>query len=263
MTASPSIATTSDEPARTRVLGLPVHAVDLPGAVDVVRRAVKRGRRTRIAVTNANKCWLAAGDADVRALMEAAELVVAETAVVWAARVLGRSGVRPAWGVALMARLLEEAAREGWSVYLLGATEDVNERAARAATERHVGLRLAGRHHGYLDDDTAERVRRELAELRPDLLFVAMGSPLQERFIASLPPRGGPTVAMGVGGSFDVMAGLRREAPAWVRGTGMEWLYRSLQDPGLWRRYAVTNPWFVWCVMAERLTGRVPPGPGA
>ena len=253
--------TTPDAPGRTRVLGLPVHAVDLPGAVEVVRRAVRERRRTRVAVSNANKCWLATADPEVRGLLEEAELVVAETAVVWAARVLGRPGVRPAWGVALMARLLEESAREGWSVYLLGGTESVNAAAARAAADRHPGLRVCGRHHGYLDGRATEHVRGELAERRPDLLFVAMGSPLQERFIARLPHPDGPTVAMGVGGSFDVLAGLRREAPAWVRGTGFEWLYRTVQDPTLWKRYALTNPWFVWSVLAERVTGRVPSGP--
>lgn len=263
MTASSSITTTPQTPARTRVLGLPVHAVDLHEAVEVVRGAVRARRRTRVAVSNANKCWLATADPDVRALLEEAELVVAETAVVWAARLLGRPGVRPAWGVVLMARLLDEAAREGWSVYLLGSTEEVNAAAARAAAERHPGLRLAGRHHGYLDAAATGRVREELADLRPDLLFVAMGSPLQERFIARLPHPDGPTVAMGVGGSLDVMAGLRREAPGWVRGSGFEWLYRSLQDPGLWKRYAVTNPWFVWSVLAERITGRVPRGPAS
>ncbi len=245
------------------MLGLPVHAVDLDGAVAIIRHAVAERRRTRVAVTNANKCWLAGTDPHVRCFLEEAELVVAETAVVWAARVLGRPDVGAAWGVALMVRLLEEADAAGWSVYLLGATEAVNEAAARVTAERHPGLRLAGRHHGYLDDGARQRVQAELAERRPDLLFVAMGSPLQERFIAGLPDGGGPTVAMGVGGSFDVLAGLRREAPGWIRGTGFEWLYRALQDPSLLKRYAVVNPWFVGRVLAERVTGRVPPGPSA
>src|SRR5687767_984583 len=117
--------TAQDMPRRTRVLGLPVHAIDAPGVLDLAERAVADGRRLRIAVTNANKCFLAMRDPELRAFLEQAELVVPETAVVWGARVLGRPGVRPVWGVALASQLLERANRCGWSVHLLGGRPEV------------------------------------------------------------------------------------------------------------------------------------------
>jgi N-acetylglucosaminyldiphosphoundecaprenol N-acetyl-beta-D-mannosaminyltransferase len=85
-----------------------------------------------------------------------------------------------------------------------------------------------------------------------------MGSPLQERFLGTLPPAAAPRISIGVGGAFDVFAGLREEAPRWVRGSGFEWLWRSLQDPRLLARYLVVNPWFVGAVLRERFLG--PPG---
>jgi N-acetylglucosaminyldiphosphoundecaprenol N-acetyl-beta-D-mannosaminyltransferase len=245
-------------PRRTRVLGLPVHPIDAAGVLDLAERAVREGRRLRIAVTNANKCYLALRDPGLRAFLEQAELVVPETAVVWGARVLGRVGVSPVWGVALAAQLLERANHGGWSVFLLGAKPEVSERAAARVRERFPGIRAVGNHHGYLADaETRAAVVRTLEAERPQLLLVGMGSPLQEHLLASLSERAAPGVSLGVGGTFDVLAGLREEAPTWIRGSGFEWLWRSAQDPRLLARYAVVNPWFVGAVLRERLLGPV------
>lgn len=239
------------------MLGLPVHAVDAETVLDLAGQAVAHGTRLRIAVTNANKCFLAGRDPRLRAFLEQAELVVPETAVVWGARALGRDGISPVWGVELAVRLLAGADRFGWSVYLLGARADVCERAAAAVRTRFPGVRLVGHHHGHLrDQGSRETVLRELRATSPQLLLVGMGSPLQERFLVGLPPEASPCVSMGVGGTFDVLAGVRREAPTWIRGTGLEWLWRSAQDPRLLARYLVVNPWFVGAVLRERLLGQ-------
>jgi len=235
-----------------------VSEVDLNRAVDVAAASVRAGTGCRIAVLNANKCWLARRDPDLRAFLEEAEMVVAETAVVWAARTLGIEGVGAAWGVALMERLLAEADREGWSVYLLGAHEPVVRRLAERVRELYPGARLVGWHHGYLDASLEDHVRSDLAAAKPDLLLVGMGSPKQEIFMASLRGAGAPLVTLGVGGSFEVHAGMKPDAPRWLRGSGFEWAYRSILNPRLLRRYAVQNPWFVGAVLKERVTGRVP-----
>ena len=245
-------------PTKVRVLGLPVSATDLQGVERLATEAVARGEALRVVVTNHNKCWLAFRDPVLRACLEDADVVAAETSVVWAARTLGLQGVEPAWGVALMERFLDRASEGGWRVFLLGAREEVNAALAARCRDRWPGVRVVGRHHGYLDPDAETRVLDQVTSLAPDLLLVAMGSPLQERFLSRLPTGGGPRVRLGVGGSFDVHAGLKRDAPAWVRGSGVEWLWRSLQDPRLLRRYAVVNPWFVSAVVRERITGRVP-----
>ncbi len=250
--------------ARRRLLGLPVDAVSMDQAVARVAGAIADRRRLRILVTNANKTWLAARDAELRGALEDAELVVAEWATAWAAGVLRCPGVRHIGGITLMQRLLAEAEARGWSCYFLGGrAEVVAALVARLGRERPA-LRLAGAHHGYLDAAAAAEVRFELGRLSPDVLFVAMGSPLQERWIMAL-PAGAARVSLGVGGSFDVLAGMKRDAPGWARGRGLEWAWRLAQDPRrLWKRYLVTNSWFIGRVLRERLApGGSVPGPSA
>ncbi|HEX7120550.1 MAG TPA: WecB/TagA/CpsF family glycosyltransferase [Longimicrobiales bacterium] len=241
-------------PERVRILGSPADAVTMDGAVAVVERAVAGGGRCRILVTNANKAWLARRDARLRAILEAAELVVPEWATVWAARRLRRPTLHHVGGFTLMVRLLDEAERRGWSTYYLGATAEVVDRLVARLRRERPKLRIVGHHHGYLDAALDRSVRREIAAARPELLFVAMGSPLQEYWIDDAWPELGASVALGVGGSFDVLAGVKADAPAWARGRGLEWLHRLAQDPRrYWRRYLVTNAWFVGAVLAERV----------
>lgn len=249
------VADRGPRPRRVRIAGAPADALSLEDAVERVVGAVAGDRPYRVVVTNANKAWQAARDPRLRDALDSADLAVPEWAMAWAARRLGLDGVEHVGGITLMMRLLAEADSRGLSVYLLGARADVVELLATRLRRERPALRLVGWHHGYPDDATWQMIVDELADLRPDLLFVAMGSPLQELRIAELAKRlAGLRVAMGVGGSFDVLAGRKKDAPAWARGRGLEWLYRLAQDPrNLWRRYLVTNTWFVATVVRDRL----------
>ncbi len=247
-------------PPRHRILGLPVDALSTDDCVELVAAAIEQDRRCRVMVTNANKSWLAARDARLREVLEEAELVIPEFATVWAARVLGVPGVEFVSGILLMRRLLEEAERRSWRCYFLGAQPAVvSALVARLGRERPA-LRIAGSHHGYVDEAVSAKVRQELCSLRPDVLFVAMGSPRQEHWMAQLPERSA-RVSIGVGGSFDVLAGMRRDTPSWMRGNGLEWIYRLAQDPRHYaRRYFTVNPWFVLNVLKEKMLGEAPLG---
>jgi len=113
-------------------------------------------------------------------------------------------------------------------------------------------LQIVGWHHGFFTVEEDFAIRNEIAALHPDLLFVALGSPRQEFWIAQHLPELGTPVCMGVGGSFDVLAGIKRDAPDWIRALAAEWLFRLVQDPGnLWRRYLITMPWLLKKVLAE------------
>lgn len=164
--------------------------------------------------------------------------------VVWAARLLGHRVPERVAGVDLFDRLLQEAANRGFPVFLLGATQAVVGATALRCAERYPGLRLAGHHHGYFWDNEAavvEKIRASGARL----LFVAITSPRKENFIHRWQADLGVDFVMGVGGSFDVVAGKVRRAPAWMRSAGLEWLFRVLQEPRrMWRRYLVTNARF-------------------
>jgi N-acetylglucosaminyldiphosphoundecaprenol N-acetyl-beta-D-mannosaminyltransferase len=235
-------------PRRVRILDLPVDRLTMDEAVAWTASAIRADRLHRVVVTNAHKAWLAHRDERLRAVLESAELVIPEYATVWAARRAGIPGVHQVGGLTLAARLLREAPVCGWSVYLLGARPEVVERLDCELRRALPGLNICGAHHGYLDEAGRSRVVEELKRVRPDLLFVAMGSPLQEAFMAGL-QEGMARVAIGVGGSFDVLAGFKKDAPR-LRGTGLEWLYRLAQDPlRLSKRYMVTNAWFVTRVL--------------
>lgn len=245
-------------PARPYIAGVPADAVTFEEAVERVDRAASGAGGDgayRVLVTNANKAWQAARDPRLLGILESAELAVPEWAMVWAARRLGIAGVHHVGGIRLMARLLEVAETRGRSVYLLGGRREVVDALAARLGRERPALRLVGWRDGYPDDDGWDATVAEIGELRPELLFVAMGSPLQELRIDELARRlPSLRVAMGVGGSFDVLSGQKKDAPAWARGRGIEWLYRLAQDPArLWRRYLITNSWFVATVLRERL----------
>lgn len=243
---------------RRRVLGLPVDALTLDECVGEVDAAIRADRRCRILVTNANKAWLASRDARLREQLERAELVIPEWATVWAAGVLGVGPLSYYGGLLLMRRLLSEAAARAWRCWFVGAQPDVVAKLVARLRGELPALRIDGWHHGYLDAAEAARLRGELCARRPDLLFVAMGSPAQEYWLGELPDAAA-RVSLGVGGSFDVLAGVKRDTPSWMRGRGLEWIYRTWQDPLHYGpRYLRINPWFVTQVVRARL-GRRPP----
>jgi len=161
--------------------------------------------------------------------------------VVWGARMLGHDVAERVTGVDLFDKLLAEAATLALPVYFLGATEAVVARVATVSVERFPGLRIAGYHHGYFGKDE-QPVVDLIRESGARLLFVAITSPMKENFINRWQKDLGVDFVMGVGGTFDVVAGKVSRAPMWMQKAGLEWLYRVLQEPRrMWRRYLVTN----------------------
>lgn len=172
--------------------------------------------------------------------------------VVWGARLCGHQVPERVAGVDLFHELLEMGERRGFPVYLLGAKEEVVSRVAEKVGEQYPGLEIAGYHHGYFWDDeraVVEKIRASGAKL----LFVAITSPKKENFINKWRDQLGVNFVMGVGGTFDVVAGKVKRAPQWMQRAGLEWLYRVLQEPRrMWKRYLVTNSQFAWLLVKEK-----------
>jgi N-acetylglucosaminyldiphosphoundecaprenol N-acetyl-beta-D-mannosaminyltransferase len=181
--------------------------------------------------------------------------------VVWAARLLGRPVPERVPGIDLMKALLAMAAEKRYAVFFLGSTDAIlNSMAARLLGD-HPALRIAGMHHGYFTKEDSPEVAARIRESRADMLFVGMPSPRKEYWIDENIRATGVRFAMGVGGSFDVIAGRLRRAPSWMRGAGLEWSYRLAQEPGrLWKRYLFGNARFLVLVAREyvRLARRTP-----
>lgn len=173
--------------------------------------------------------------------------------VVWGARFCGHQVPERVAGVDLFHQLLAMSARNGYPVFLLGATEEIVDRTAQVVKAQNPDLIVAGSHHGYFWDDEAAVVDL-IKNSGARLLFVAITSPKKENFINKWRDKLGVDFVMGVGGTFDVVAGKVKRAPLWMQNAGLEWFYRVLQEPGrMWKRYLVTNSQFVWLLLKERI----------
>jgi N-acetylglucosaminyldiphosphoundecaprenol N-acetyl-beta-D-mannosaminyltransferase len=251
-------ASESPGPVIRHLLGVPIHALRMPQALDRIDEAVRRRSRLQIGVVNAAKIVNMTRDAELRSDVLSSDLILADgMSVVWASRLLGQPLPERVAGIDLMLGMLRRGAERGYRVFCLGATSEVLEAAVARIQATFPGVLLVGRQHGYYADEEEEQVARRIEEARADILLIAMTSPRKERFLARWSGRLGVPVCHGVGGSFDVLAGKVRRAPeAWQR-LGLEWLYRVGQEPGrLWRRYLVTNLLFLRMVLSE-LLGRL------
>lgn len=151
-----------------------------------------------------------------------------------------------------MTQLLERSAKRGYRVYFLGAREETLARLINRCQKKFPELQIAGWHSGYFAAAEEEQIIATIKRSRPHVLLVAMGSPLQEYWLESHSSELGVPFCMGVGGSFDVLAGDLPRAPLWMQKHGLEWLFRLLQEPTrLWRRYLRTNSVFAWLVWKE------------
>ncbi len=214
------------------LLGVPVAAVTMEEALDILEHFLSE-RRTHLVVTSdASALVRAQEDEEFRRIVQNADLVTPDgIGVVWSARLLGLPVYERVPGVELMAKLCERAARKGWRVFLLGARPGIAEKAAQNLQQRYHGLRIVGTHHGYFTPDEEQQVIAQIKAAQPDILFVAFGIPKQEKWIAKHADELNVPLCIGVGGSFDVYAGVVKRAPEWVQRLCLEWLYRTVRDP--------------------------------
>lgn len=235
--------------ARTRrkVLNAHVNDLTLDETVDVVEALIGRGEPVQHVVVNASKVNLMRDDARLAEIVNSCPLVNADGAsVVWAAKLLGTPLKGRVTGIDLFLRLVKEAHRRGQGIYLFGAKEEVVREVERAFKEQYPGIRIVGRRNGYFSEEDVPGIVADMSASGADMLFVAFSSPKKEYWVADHLDELGVPFVMGVGGSFDVVAGVTGRAPKWMQDRGLEWLYRFVQEPGrLWRRYVVGNARFV------------------
>lgn len=240
--------------ART-VLGLPFAALSSSDAVQRARDAVQGSRRLVVCALNAPKVVRMRRDPEFRQAVLGADLLIPDgMSLVWASTVLGGPLPERVTGIGLMYALLAAGAEAGWRFYCLGASEAVNGEAVEAFRAAHPGLEIAGRHHGFYPRAEEPEVVEHMAAAAPDVVFVALNTPSKERFIHRWGDQIGASVYLGVGGAFDVAAGHRRRAPAWLQRAGMEWLWRMGQHPTrTWPSYFANNATFAALVARDVL----------
>jgi exopolysaccharide biosynthesis WecB/TagA/CpsF family protein len=238
------------------VLGVPIVRLTPDDALAAIAEASEESPPALVAYANAHTLNLAWTDAEYRKLlqMDAAVVLNDGAGVALAARLQGRSFPANLNGSDFNPRILELAAVRGWSVYFLGARPGVAERAALRLGAHITGLEVVGARDGYFSADEEQQVAAEVKASGARVIMVAMGNPLQERWLVRNLPATGARLGVGVGAFFDFAAEEVPRAPAWMNRLGVEWVHRLVLDPGrLWRRYVLGNPLFLLRVMRERL----------
>jgi N-acetylglucosaminyldiphosphoundecaprenol N-acetyl-beta-D-mannosaminyltransferase len=221
--------------------------------VETIRGAVLAGRFIQHVVVNVAKLVTMRSDVQLDESVRSCDIInIDGMGVVLGARFLGHIVPERVAGVDLFHELLAMSERNGFSVYLLGAEESVVSVATKKVQDLYSGLKVAGYNHGYFWDNEAalvEKIRASGAQL----LFVAITSPKKENFINRWRDQLGVTFVMGVGGTFDVVAGKVKRAPRWMQKWGLEWLYRIIQEPRrMWKRYLITNSKFAYLILVEK-----------
>lgn len=223
--------------ARIRVLGVPVDPVTMDQAVERARQWLESGEQGNVLAVNPEKVMRARRDPEVHGFLDSARLLIPDgIGVVLAARWLGLGRFERVAGADLMPRLCQMAAANGYPVFLYGASDEVNRRACEGLQRRYPDLVIAGRSHGFVSDDDMPELVGRINACGAKLVFVALGSPRQERWMQRYMPQLEARVFQGVGGTFDVLAGAVRRAPLAFRALHLEWLYRLLSDPRRLRR---------------------------
>jgi N-acetylglucosaminyldiphosphoundecaprenol N-acetyl-beta-D-mannosaminyltransferase len=232
--------------SRVAICGVLLDRVDRKSACAAIEGFLESPGLHQIVTVNTDFARLAERDATYRKVLDGADLAVADgMPLVWLSRLMGAGLPERVPGIDLVDDCCRLAARRDIPVFLLGAGPGVAQAASRALATRHSGLRIAGTFTPPFgpstDDGDAEMVDRIRAAGRC-VLFVAFGAPRQDRFIATQLKNLDVPVAMGVGGTFDVLAGAIPRAPRPLQRAGLEWVWRLAQEPGrLWRRYLLQD----------------------
>lgn len=237
------------------ILGLCVDSVSYDELLVYVDAWVASGRPHQIVTLNTEMLVMAHDDAGLCQTLNQTDLIVADAAgLVLAARLLGQPLRERITGSDGIHRLSAHCAQRGYRPFFLGAAPGVAEIVAQQLASTYGELEVAGTYAGSPRIEDEAKVIKQVREAKPDLLFVAYGVPAEEKWIARNRDRLGVPVMIGVGGSFDFVAGVTKRAPVWMRRVGLEWLYRLMREPWRWRRQ-LALPRFLVLLFKQRWKG--------
>jgi N-acetylglucosaminyldiphosphoundecaprenol N-acetyl-beta-D-mannosaminyltransferase len=253
--------THEDALERVDVLGVSVACLDVPGMLDLVRRWSFEPTRRTILYVNAHCLNTAYRDPAYHAILNRADLVYSDgISVVWSARWLdGRqlhkmTGADWIYDFADWAQAANRHQPDGVRVYILAGKPGIAHAAGHNLRRKFPGIHIVGVCDGFFREKSQAAVLQDIAETEPHVLFVGMGTPLQEKWLAAHRDEIAAPVCWAVGALFDYVAGVEPRVPAWMNTLALEWLFRMLIDPaGKWRRYILGNPLFVLRILRQKL----------
>ena len=235
------------------ILGIPVVPYTMEEAVTKLTEDVLKKKRSFVVTANAEIIMMAQDDPEYKTILsQTADLILPDGAdTVWAGNYLGYVIPERVAGYDLYLRLLEQAAKKNIPVYFFGGKPGIAEEAAEEGKRRWPGLKVAGCRNGYFSADEEHRIIEDINRSGAVMLFAALGAPKQEKWLAKYREQLTPCLLMGIGGSFDVLAGKVQRAPKWMQDAKLEWLFRLVKQPSRFGRM-LALPKFVFAVRREK-----------
>lgn len=236
--------------SRANVLGIGVHAVDLNSAVATIANAVATRSKGYVCAIGVHGIMEAQRNAELCNIFSRALMVVPDgMPTVWMGHLQGLSGMQRVFGPDLMLAVIGDRALQGCSHFLYGGNSGVAEELRASLYRQFPAAHIVGTYtppFRPLNHTEASELQRTIDRLRPDIVWVGLSTPKQERFMAEYLPHLHTTLMIGVGAAFDFHTGRLRDSPRWVKQLGLQWLDRLLQEPRrLWKRYLFNNPAFL------------------
>lgn len=244
------------EPPRTNILGVGISALTMDLALRVIDGWIARRERRYVCVATVHSVMEAQRDPTLRAILNRSGLTTPDgMPLVWLSRRLGFPHVERVYGPDLLLALAEHGVERGYRHFFYGGGPGVADRLAARLAERFPGICIAGTYtppFRPLPPEADAAVVELINGLEPDIVWVGLGCPKQEHWMAEHRERLDAPVLIGVGAAFDFLSGAKRQAPRWMQRSGLEWLFRLAQEPRrLGKRYLVYNPWFVLLVTLQ------------
>lgn len=247
----------TDGDKRCDVLGVGISAVNLDSAVATIDRWIAASERHYVTVTGVHGVMESQRDPELKTIHNRAGMVTPDgMPMVWLNWLAGNREVDRVYGPDLMLRVCEASEARGWRHYFYGGAEGVAEQLGDRLRQRFPAMQVVGSYCPPFRPLTPEEehdIARQIDAARPDIVWVGLSTPKQERWMNRFRPRLAAPVLIGVGAAFDFHAGLKPQAPRWVQRCGLEWLFRLGCEPRrLWKRYLVNNPQFLWYLLLQR-----------
>lgn len=241
---------------RIEFLNCKIDAITMDETISLIEKAILEKKQIHHVVVNVAKLVHLQNDENLRNSVVNCDIINADgQGVVWAASFLGKRIPERVTGIDLMYNLIKLAAVKGYKIFLFGAEEQIVKKVNSLVFSQFGSDVVVGYRNGYYDVSEEKQIAKSIAETKPNILFVAMGSPKKERFLyENKDILKDINLIMGVGGSFDVFAGKVKRAPIWMQRGGLEWFYRLLQEPQrMFYRYFSTNLKLIYLVTREKI----------
>ena len=235
-------------------LNIPIDTITMQETLERVEKAIVLNKQIHHTVVNAGKIVSMQTNKELEESVVDADVINADgQAVVWAANFLGNKLPERVSGIDLMEELVKRSFDKGYKCFFFGAKDEVVTKLVEIYKKQYSKDIIAGYRNGYYDKIQEKDIAKQIADSEANILFVAITSPKKEIFLKTFKKQlKNVNFIMGVGGSFDVIAGEVRRAPLWMQDFGLEWFYRFLQEPKrMWKRYLVGNTKFIWLVIKE------------